>query len=335
MNISEYKDILVYIEQREGTIESVSIELISKARELAQKSNQQVIAFVPGHDITDAHVNECMLYGADKVYIANHHLLKDYITETYTKVSVQLIEMIKPESVLIGATTIGRDLAPRISARIATGLTADCTSLEICPETSHLLMTRPAFGGNIMATIICPVHRPQISTVRPGVMHKVKLAETPKLNVQYIDANLSQNDINIEILETTKEKTVRKNIAEAKVLVSAGRGVGKEENLQKLHAVAEKLGGMVSGSRAVVDNGWLDHSLQVGQTGQTVRPEVYIACGISGAIQHVAGMEESSCIIAINKNPTAPILQIADLGIIGDVNQILPAVADLLDTTAS
>jgi electron transfer flavoprotein alpha subunit len=324
MNLTEYKDILVYVEQRAGVIQNVSFELISKARELAQKANQQVIAFIPGNDITEIHAIECLKHGADKVYICNHKLLENYITETYTKATTLFIQRIKPESVLVGATTIGRDLAPRVSARMVTGLTADCTSLDICAETGNLLMTRPAFGGNILATIICPVHRPQISTVRPGVMQREITENTDKSKIEYFTVELTQADINIEIIEEVHEKVAKQNITEAKVLVSAGRGIGKKENLKNLEILAQNLGGLVSGSRAIVDNGWLDHSQQVGQTGQTVRPEIYIACGISGAIQHLAGMEESECIIAINKNPTAPIFEIADLGIVGDVNQILP-----------
>ena len=328
MNNSEYKNFLVYVEQREGKIQAVSLELISKAKELANKTNQEVIAFVPGYEINDTHAKECMQYGADKVYVCNDILLKDFATEPYTKVSVQLMESLKPESVLFGATTIGRDLAPRISARMHTGLTADCTALDIDEENGNLLQTRPAFGGNILATIICPNHRPQMSTVRSGVMTKQFSETTKPLNVEYVQSTLVKEDMNIEIMETVKEKIAKKNISEAKILVSGGRGLGKKENLQNLENLAEKLGAMVSGSRAIVDAGWLDHSLQVGQTGQTVRPEVYFACGISGAIQHVAGMEESELIIAINKNPTAPIFDVADLGIIGDVNQIIPLVTE-------
>ena len=257
-------------------------------------------------------------------------MLKDYTTEAYTKASVQLINMIKPESVLFGATTIGRDLAPRVSGRMHTGLTADCTSLDIDEENGNLLQTRPAFGGNILATIICPNHRPQMATIRPGVMMK-HIVEKPKpLEVEHLKSTLVASDVNIEILETVKEKVEKKNITEAQILVSGGRGLGKKENLQNLEKLAEKLGAMVSGSRAIVDAGWLDHSFQVGQTGQTVRPEVYFACGISGAIQHVAGMEESELIIAINKNPTAPIFEVADVGIVGDVNQIIPLLVDEL-----
>ena len=324
MNINEYKNILVYIEQREGIIQNVSLELCSKAKELVAKSSQEVIAFIPGFNLNETHAKECFHYGADKVFICNDELLQNYTTEPFAKVSTDLVKKIKPESMFFGATTIGRDLAPRVSARLHTGLTADCTSLDICEETGNLLMTRPAFGGNILATIICPEYRPQMTTVRPGVMTKHFIETIPNLQLEYIESNLSKNDLNIEILEIVKEKKSKKNITEASILVSAGRGIGKKENIEILQKLADKLGGMVSGSRAVVDAGWIEQNYQVGQTGQTVRPEVYFACGISGAIQHLAGMEESELIIAINKNPTAPIFEVADLGLIGDVNQIIP-----------
>ena len=330
MNIQDYKNILVYVEQREGIVQSVSLELLSKAKELASKSNQEVIAFLPGYQINDTHAKTCLEYGANTVYICNDELLKNYTTEPFTKVTTNLVNLIKPESMLFGATTIGRDLAPRVSARLHTGLTADCTSLDICEETQNLLMTRPAFGGNILATIICPNHRPQMTTVRPGVMTKNQEEISSSIKPIYLESNLKKDDLNIEILEIVKEKTVKKNIAEANILVSGGRGLGKKENLEILETLAGKLGGMVSGSRAIVDAGWIEQRYQVGQTGQTVRPEVYFACGISGAIQHLAGMEESEFIIAINKNPTAPIFDIADLGLVGDVNQIIPCLIDQL-----
>lgn len=323
-NINEYKNILVYVEQRESKIQNVSLELLSKANELARKSNQEVYAFIPGYKIDETHAKECMKYGADKCIIINDVLLKDYVTEPYTKVFTLALEKIKPESVLVGATTIGRDLAPRVSARLYTGLTADCTSLDIDAETGNLLMTRPAFGGNILATIICPNHRPQMSTVRPGVMTKESSGDNKTLKIEYLNSTLIKTDLNVEILETVKEKTEKKNIEDANILVSGGRGVGKKENIEILKSFADEIGGLVSGSRAIVDSGWIDHNYQVGQTGKTVRPEVYFACGISGAIQHIAGMEESELIIAINKNPEAPIFEVADLGIVGDVNQILP-----------
>ena len=330
MNIKEYKNIMVFVEQREGKIQSVSLELISKAKELTKKTKQDVIAFMPGFELNESQAKECMNYGADKVFICNDELLKNYATEPFAKVCTDFINKTKPESVLFGATSIGRDLAPRVSARLHTGLTADCTALDICEETGNLLMTRPAFGGNILATIICPDFRPQMTSVRPGVMTK-HFAENLEVNLEYVKSNLTPDDLNIEILEIVKEKVVKKNIADANILVSGGRGIGKKENLEILQTLADKLGGMVSGSRAIVDAGWIEQRCQVGQTGQTVRPELYFACGISGAIQHLAGMEESELIIAINKNPTAPIFDVADLGLVGDVNQIIPCLIEELD----
>jgi len=330
MELKSHKGILVFVEQRDGRIQSVSLELLSKARDLAEKLDCSVSALILGKNINEIHAKELTLHGADKVYIANHNDLADYMTEPYTKVINNFIFEHKPEVVLVGATTIGRDLAPRVSARLETGLTADCTSLDIDETTHNLLMTRPAFGGNILATIVCPNHRPQISTVRPGVMKKVIIEKDQTLLIDYLNVTLNKDDLNVEILETVKEISEKKNIEEATVLVSAGRGIGKKENLQPLENLAKELGGLISGSRAVVDAGWIDHNSQVGQTGKTVRPDVYFACGISGAIQHIAGMEESELIIALNQNPTAPIFETADLGIVGDANKIIPLLVEEL-----
>lgn len=296
-DIKKYKNILVFVEQREGKIQNVSLELISKAKELSEKNKQQVYTFIPGYKIDETHAKECFRYGADKCFITNDELLKNYTTETYTKVVTNFIDKFKPEAVLFGATTIGRDLAPRVSARIHTGLTADCTSLDIDIESGNLLMTRPAFGGNILATIICPNHRPQMSTVRPGVMTKTIVKETKTIKIEYLNSSLTKDDVNIEILETVKTQSEKKNIEDANILISGGRGLGKKENIELLNNLAIQIGGMLSGSRAIVDNGWIESNYQVGQTGKTVRPEVYFACGISGAIQHIAGMEESELII--------------------------------------
>lgn len=324
MSEKKYQNILVIAEQRNDIIQPVSFELLSQSRELAKDLSCSVYALILGHQLNELHAKELNLFGADKVFIINDKRLIHYSTEVYTKLITQFINTHLPEIVLIGASSIGRDLAPRLSARLKTGLTADCTRLEIDPDTKNLLMTRPAFGGNILATIVCPNHRPQMSTVRPGVLKKESIEHTGTLHIEYLLSNIEDRDMNIEILDTFFEKKEKKNIEEANILISAGRGIGKEENLKYIHQLSEELGAMVSGSRAVVDAGWIDHTSQVGQTGKTVRPEVYFACGISGAIQHVAGMEESELIIAINNNPGAPIFQTSDLGLIGDVNQILP-----------
>lgn len=327
MDNKNYKGVWVFAEQRDGEIQKVSLELLGKGRELADVLETKLTAVLLGADVGKL-ANELIYYGADEVILAEDQLLGIYATEPYTKVMTELIQERKPEIFLLGATAIGRDLAPRISARIHTGLTADCTSLEIEGETNLLLMTRPAFGGNLMATIVCPDHRPQMSTVRPGVMMKRDRDESRSGDIIQHHCNLTAADLNIEIVEVVKETKKKVNIEDAEVLVSGGRGMGNPENFRILEDLAKELGGVVSGSRAVVDAGWLERERQVGQTGKTVRPNLYFACGISGAIQHLAGMEESDLIIAINKNDTAPIFEIADVGIVGDVNKVIPAVTE-------
>lgn len=329
MSSLEYQGVWVFAEQRDGEIQNVSLELLGKGRELADQLGTQLTAVLLGHQILEES-KELLYYGADKVIIADDSLLKIYVTEPYTKVMCELVQNYKPEIILIGATAIGRDLAPRVSARIHTGLTADCTTLEIEADTNNLLMTRPAFGGNIMATIICPDHRPQMSTVRPGVMVKRSKDETRTGEIIQYKPSLTEQDMNVEIVQVVKESKKKIKIEEAGVLVSGGRGLGKKESFDLIKELAKELGGMVSGSRAVVDAGWLEREYQVGQTGKTVRPDLYIACGISGAIQHVTGMEESELIIAINKNSTAPIFEVADVGIVGDVNKVIPALIEAL-----
>lgn len=329
MNRTVTQGVWVFAEQRDGIIQNVSLELLGKGRELADKLDVTLTAILLGDEVHPL-AQELIYHGADEVVVAEHKLLKQYVTEPYTKVMCSLIEEGCPEIILIGATAIGRDLAPRISARIHTGLTADCTSLEIEEETRQFLMTRPAFGGNIMATIVCPEHRPQMSTVRPGVMLKLKRDEARQGKITSYQPQLSPEDINVEILEVVKETKQKVKIEEANILVSGGRGLGSQEAFGALKELADALGGMISGSRAVVDAGWLERDYQVGQTGKTVRPDIYFACGISGAIQHVTGMEESELIIAINKNASAPIFEVADVGIVGDVNKIIPALVTAL-----
>ncbi|SHH34804.1 electron transfer flavoprotein subunit alpha/FixB family protein [Clostridium grantii] len=323
MNIKEYKGVCIFIEQREKVVQKVSFELLGKGRELADKLNEKLIAVLLGYDISNL-ASELISYGADEVIYVDDKALELYMNEPYTKAFSKVIKEKKPEVVLFGATTIGRDLAPRVSARIYTGLTADCTSLDIEDETRNLLMTRPAFGGNILATIICPDFRPQMSTVRPGVMQKFKKDEARKGLIQKFEIEFKSEDMNIRILETVKVEKEKVNIEDANVLVSGGRGLGNAENFQMLRELAHELKGVVSSSRAVVDAGWLHRDHQVGQTGKTVRPGVYFACGISGAIQHLAGMEESEFIVAINKDAGAPIFEVSDLGIVGDINKVIP-----------
>ena len=266
--------------------------------------------------------------GADGVIVVEDAMLAEYTTEPYAKAVAAVIREKDPEIFLFGATAIGRDLAPRVSARIHTGLTADCTGLDIDEESKNLLMTRPAFGGNIMATIVCEEHRPQMATVRPGVMKALVADESRKGDIEVMDILFSAADQTVELLEVLKEERQIADITEAKILVSGGRGMGNAENFYELlNPLAEVLGGAVSASRSAVDSGWIDHECQVGQTGKTVRPDLYLACGISGAIQHVAGMEGSEYIVAINKNETAAIFEVADLGIVGNVNTLLPKLA--------
>ncbi|WP_461205112.1 electron transfer flavoprotein subunit alpha/FixB family protein [Clostridium sp. DL1XJH146] len=333
MNISEYNGVFVFVEQRDGNIQKVSLEILGKAREIAEKLNQKVTAVFPGFNIGEKAAT-LIAHGADNVLFVDDENLKIYTTEPYAKVLNQIIKEKKPEIFLIGATAIGRDLAPRVSARIHTGLTADCTSLDIDEETNNLMMTRPAFGGNIMATIVCPDYRPQMSTVRPGVMIALEEDKSRQGEIQEVKVEFNEKDINVEVLEVVKETKEKINIEEANVLVSGGRGVGNPENFDLLKKLASELEGQVSASRAVIDAGWMERDHQVGQTGKTVRPDLYFACGISGAIQHLAGMEESEFIVAINKDATAPIFEVADLGIVGDLNKVIPAVIEELKNLA-
>lgn len=330
MDISNYRGVLVFAEQRGGRIQKVANELLGVGREIADRLEEPLAAVLVGSGITSAHCAELIAQGADKVIVADHAELAVYRTEPYTKVLAQVIEAFRPAIVFVGATTLGRDLAPRVSARVKTGLTADCTALEVEDGTRNLLMTRPAFGGNLMATIICPEHRPQMSTVRPGVMRQLKRDANRKGETVTFEVELSAADLNTEILEVVTERAALKNIEEASVLVAGGRGLGKAENFGRLQDLAAGLGGMVAASRAAVDAGWTGHENQVGQTGKTVRPDLYIACGISGMIQHIAGMEDAGFIVAVNKNADAPIFEHADLGIVTDVNRLIPALIDEL-----
>ncbi len=321
------KDIFVVMEQRDGKVAHVGYELLGEANSLAADLGQRVVAVLMGSGITE-HAQELIAYGADEVLVVDNPLLAEYMTEPYAKALTGIIREREPEIVLFGATSIGRDLAPRVSARIKTGLTADCTALCIDPESKLLRMTRPAFGGNLMAVILCKKHRPQMATVRPGVMQTMEKDTTRTGVVHPFAVELSEGDQNIEILEVIKKDRKVADITQAKRIVSGGRGVGCAENFSLLEQVAEALDAQVAASRAAVDSGWVDKEKQVGQTGKTVRPDLYFACGISGAIQHVAGMENSGMVIAINKNETAPIFDVADLGIVGDMHAILPRLCE-------
>ncbi len=371
------KNVFVFCEQRDGEIQKVAFELVGKARELADALGQEVVGVLAGSNI-EGKAAELIAHGADKVIVADDPILAEYSTKPYTQVMEKVIADYAPEVVLFGASSIGRDLAPSVSATVHTGLTADCTSLAIGdvektvtneadkakveakiaelgqdvavednsksitnPKTGavinvvnvkytyhkQLRMTRPAFGGNIIATIACLQHRPQMATVRPGVMQALAADASRKGEVIKLDIKPTNN---VEVLETVKSTKASKDITEAKILVSAGRGIGSAEKVSMVQDLADALDGDIACSRAVIDAGWMDKDRQVGQTGKTVRPDLYVACGISGAIQHAAGMEGSDYIIAINKEETAPIFDIADLGIIGDVNAILPKLTEAI-----
>jgi electron transfer flavoprotein alpha subunit len=323
MNIAAYKGVWIFAEQRDGKLQKVSLELLGKGRELADNLGVELTALLLGSDI-DGIAKELIAYGADKVRYADSPLLKHYTTDGYTKVICDLVKSEKPEVILVGATYIGRDLGPRVAARLTTGLTADCTSLDIDSENRNLLMTRPAFGGNIMATIVCGDHRPQMSTVRPGVFEKLAKDTEKTGEIKKMAADLTEADIRTKVVDVVKVAKDIVDIGEAKVIVAGGRGLGSKEGFAVLKELADELGGTIAGSRATIDNGWLDKAYQVGQTGKTVRPNVYIACGISGAIQHLAGMQDSEYIIAINKDADANIMKIADLALVGDYRKVIP-----------
>ena len=335
MNIEEYKGVYIYAQQVDNELSSIAFELIGKGKELAKDLGTDVTAVLLGYNVKGL-ADQLAEYGADKVIVVDDKELETYRTEPYAHALSSVINEYKPEIMLVGATAIGRDLGPTVSARVATGLTADCTVLEIGDfplnpqpgkEQKHnqLLMTRPAFGGNTIATIACPDNRPQMATVRPGVMQKLEPVKGAKAEVIDYNPGFTPNHKYVEILNIIKQTKTTENIMDAKILVSGGRGVGSAENFKMLQDLADVLGGTVSCSRAVVENGWKPVDLQVGQTGKTVRPNLYFAIGISGAIQHVAGMEESDIVIAINKDEDAPIFDVADYGIVGDLHKIVPA----------
>lgn len=347
------KDIYVVAEQRDGNIAKVTMELLGEATKLAGELGEKVYAVLMGDQIKDK-AQDLIEHGADGVVVVEDPMLAEYVTEPYAKALTAVIKNYDPNIVLFGATSIGRDLAPRVAARVHTGLTADCTRLDVDMneyfdflhatsnadtdaiekrlgmDDKNLKMTRPAFGGNVMATIRCADHRPQMATVRPGVMKKLDAVAGKEGTVEEFKVEFTAADMNVKIKEVVRETKKAVDITEAKVLVSGGRGIGSPEFFDELQKVADLLGGEISSSRANVDAGWIARDRQVGQTGKTVRPDLYMACGISGAIQHIAGMESSECVIAINKNDTAAIFEVADLGIVGDVKVIIPKLIEAL-----
>ena len=323
-DLSAYKDVWVFAEQRAGVITPVVFELLGKGHDLAADiGDARLCAILLGDELEDM-TRQLFEAGAEVVYTAGSSLLANYTADGYTKVISDAIHEFKPEIVLYGATHIGRDLAPRVAARVNTGLTADCTRLDIDPETKGILQTRPAFGGNLMATIKCPNHRPQMSTVRPGVMDKLPAEAGRTGEVIPVTLKLSESHIRTRILEIVKTAKDLVSLTDAEIIVSGGAGLGDASGFELIKKFADHIGGVVGASRAAVDAGWIDHSHQVGQTGTTVKPKFYIAGGISGAIQHLAGMQTSDTIIAINKSPLAPIFEVADYGIVGDLYKVIP-----------
>ena len=322
VDISLYEGVWVFAEQKHGEPESIAYELLGVGRTLADDRNTALTAVIIGNGLDDA-CKKLISRGADKVMAVEDESLENFNDESYSDIFVQLIKEGMPEIVLMGATTYGRSLAPRVASRINTGLTADCTKLEIDPGDGKLLQTRPAFGGNLMATIICPNHRPQMATVRHKVMKELEPDESRTGEIIRPEVDIPM-DLKTKVKDVVSTITEMVPLTEADIIVSGGRGMGDPKNLVLVHDLAEVLGGAVGASRATVDAGWIEYSHQVGQTGQTVGPQVYFACGISGAIQHLAGMSSSDTIIAINKNPDAPIFKVATFGIVGDVLEILP-----------
>jgi electron transfer flavoprotein alpha subunit/NAD-dependent dihydropyrimidine dehydrogenase PreA subunit len=323
IDLSAYKDVWIFIEHEQGKVANVSFELLGEGRKLADDLGCRLCGMVFGEKVDD-YVKEAIAYGAEKVYTTESPVLKQYRTDPYTAAAVALIRKYKPDVVLFGATTQGRDFAGTVATTLETGLTADCTGLDIDPETKFLKQTRPAFGGNIMATILdYPNYRPQMATVRPKVFAMPQKDESRKGEVIREPLQMTEEQVRTKVLEFIKG-TEAINIVDAEIIVSGGRGVGSSESFKVIRELAEVLGAAVGASRAAVDSGWIPYEHQVGQTGRTVRPKIYIASGISGAIQHLAGMKTSDIIIAINKDPEAPIFKIATYGIIGDLFTVLP-----------
>lgn len=324
-DFTDRRGVWVFAEQSQGTLHPVSLELLGKAQGLGQELGQEVSAVLLGSQVTSL-TEPLAEYGAQKVYLANHRALKDYRTEAYAKVMETLVSQYKPNILLMGATHLGRDLAPRLARLAGSGLTADCTELRIDPDEGILLQTRPAFGGNVMATIANRYSRPQMATVRPGVMEALRTPGNKGKVIRH-KVTLTEKAIGTKVLELVRESKKRVNLSEARVVVAGGRGVGDAKGFKVLEKLAKAMGGETAGTRIAVEEGWVPAERQVGQTGQTVRPEIYIACGISGAIQHRAGMLGSRYIIAINKDERAPIFEVADWGIVGDLREVVPALA--------
>lgn len=325
-NIMDYSGVWVFCEQRNNKINSVTFELLGEGRKLAKKLKAELSAVLIGSNVED-NIKELFAYGADKVYVLDHPALDNFNDEIYKSIIEGLTLKYKPEIILFGATVYGRSLAPRIASGLNTGLTADCTELDVNSENRDLLQTRPAFGGNLMATIVCANARPQIATVRPRVMNAIEPDYSRKGQVVAEAVKLPDN-IKLEVKEVVYNYTKINNLADAEIIVSFGRGIGDIKNIKLIEELAKVLGAAIGASRAVVDCGWIEANHQVGQSGKTVKPKLYFACGISGSIQHLAGMSSSDMIIAINKDPDAPIFKVASYGIVGDIVKVLPALTE-------
>jgi electron transfer flavoprotein alpha subunit/NAD-dependent dihydropyrimidine dehydrogenase PreA subunit len=319
-----YRGVWVFAEYREGELAEVALELLGKGREIADELGEPLAALLLGAETVNKAAHKLVAFGADRVWVAEAPQLQSFLEDTYTQVIVDLVRQEKPNILLLGATAIGRSLAPKVAARLETGLTADCTGLAVDRVTRNLLQTRPAFGGNLMATILCPRHRPQMATVRPQIFTPAE--EEPLRQGEIIKADLSGKvwDIRTQVLEVVNETAQNVNLEEARVIVAGGRGLGDRQNFQLIAELAAVLGGAVGASRVAVDAGWVPYAHQVGLTGKTVRPELYFACGIHGAVQHLAGMASAAIIVALNQDPAAPIFNIATYGIVGDVREVLP-----------
>ena len=331
IDVSNYKGVLVFGEQRSGVIAPVVYELIGKGRELADKLGERLECVVLGEDM-EAQADDLSSYGVDRVYLFDSPLVADFRDDPYTQLLTHLIKEMKPSIVLIGATSIGRSLAPRIATRLQTGLTADCTGLDIDSE-GHLLQTRPAFGGNVMATILCSNTRPQMATVRYKVMQRAE--KSPDHVGEVIRKKVDDHILDRTRIRDILTEAEEVSITEAQIIVSGGKGLGSPEGFKLIQELAEVLGGAIGASRLVVDEGWIPFKHQVGLSGKTVRPKLYIACGISGAVQHLAGMQTSDVIVAINKDSSAPIFKIADYGIVGDLYEVIPEIIKLLKNEES
>jgi len=322
------KDLWVFIETNEdGSAKNVGIELLNPGKQMAAKQGGKLVAVVIGHHV-EAAINAAGEHGADQVIVVDSAEYAQYTTDAYANTLCALVEKYGPTSMMIGATNNGRDLGPRVSCRLKTGLTADCTGLDVDEESGNVAWTRPAFGGNLMATILCPDHRPQIGTVRPGVFKKSEPVQNTAEVIKE-DIHVAPEEIRTQVLDLIKDlDSENVDLEGAEIIVSGGRGVGGPEGFKTIKLLADALGGVVGASRAAVDSGWIAHSHQVGQTGKTVGPKLYIACGISGAIQHRAGMSSSDCIVAINKDPDAPIFDVADYGVVGNLFEVIPVLVD-------